>query len=138
MNKFGCEPNMHPSRIIEGIPVKSLINEFGRPYLSFSEAQSVQIFILLTGLLKQDIPRYNLHGHTKTNYLDAVWQSISSEGSWAEVVSGSNTERLCQTNVPGDKIIFNGPDKSEDDLKLALKNNSLIHIDHLDELLSTY
>jgi len=36
--------------------------------------------------------------------------------------------------MPGDQIIFNGPDKSEEDLRSAIQNGSLIHIDHLDEL----
>ena len=36
--------------------------------------------------------------------------------------------------VPGNKIIFNGPDKSDEELITAARNNSLIHIDHLDEL----
>jgi diaminopimelate decarboxylase len=36
--------------------------------------------------------------------------------------------------VPGDKIIFNGPDKTDEDLRSAINHNSPIHIDHLDEL----
>jgi len=36
--------------------------------------------------------------------------------------------------VPGNQIIFNGPDKHIDDIKLAVGNDSLIHIDHFEEL----
>jgi len=36
--------------------------------------------------------------------------------------------------VPGNLIIFNGPDKSVEDLRRAVDNRSLIHIDHFDEL----
>ncbi|MFX5968800.1 hypothetical protein ABTE68_20555, partial [Acinetobacter baumannii] len=36
--------------------------------------------------------------------------------------------------VPGDKIIFNGPEKTEAELILAINNDSLIHIDHVEEL----
>jgi len=32
------------------------------------------------------------------------------------------------------KSSFNGPEKSEEDITKAIKNDSLIHIDHLDEL----
>jgi diaminopimelate decarboxylase len=36
--------------------------------------------------------------------------------------------------VPGNKIIFNGPEKTNEELTLAINNDSLIHIDHFDEL----
>jgi len=71
----------------------------------------------------------------KTNYLDAVCRIFHQEGSWAEVVSGFEYDKALANNVPGNRIIFNGPDKSGEDLLKAAKNNSLIHIDHLDELL---
>jgi diaminopimelate decarboxylase len=38
--------------------------------------------------------------------------------------------------VPGNKIIFNGPDKTDEQLVNAVRNHSLIHIDHYDELYS--
>jgi diaminopimelate decarboxylase len=38
--------------------------------------------------------------------------------------------------VSGRNIIFNGPDKTEADLVMAVQNDALIHIDHLDELYS--
>jgi diaminopimelate decarboxylase len=36
--------------------------------------------------------------------------------------------------VPGTHIIFNGPGKLKQDILLAIENDSLIHIDHFDEL----
>lgn len=56
------------------------------------------------------------------------------EGSWAEVVSGFEYQKAIRNGVPGNLIIFIGPDKSKEDLILAVKNRSLIHIDHFDEL----
>jgi diaminopimelate decarboxylase len=70
----------------------------------------------------------------KTNYLDAVCRIYHREGSWAEVVSGFEYEKALRNGVDGKKIIFNGPDKSKADLINAIRNDSLIHIDHLDEL----
>jgi diaminopimelate decarboxylase len=43
-------------------------------------------------------------------------------------------DKAIANGVPGDKILFNGPDKTDDDLILAIQNDSPIHIDHLDEL----
>lgn len=56
------------------------------------------------------------------------------EGSWGEVVSRFEYDKAVKNGVPKDKIIFNGPDKTDDDLTTAVQNNSPIHIDHLDEL----
>ncbi|MEJ2006197.1 MAG: diaminopimelate decarboxylase, partial [Cyclobacteriaceae bacterium] len=64
----------------------------------------------------------------------AVCRVFHQEGAWAEVVSGFEYDKALANDVPGDQIIFNGPDKSTDDLRKAIANNSLIHIDHLDEL----
>jgi diaminopimelate decarboxylase len=50
------------------------------------------------------------------------------------VVSGFEYDKAIKLGVDGSKIIFNGPDKSEQDLTKAITNDSLIHIDHLDEL----
>jgi diaminopimelate decarboxylase len=63
-----------------------------------------------------------------------VCKIFHQEGSWAEVVSGFEYEKALANGVPGSKIIFNGPFKSREDLKKAVENDSLIHIDHFDEL----
>jgi len=52
------------------------------------------------------------------------------------VVSGFEYDKALANGVPGNEIIFNGPDKSDEELLLAVKNASYIHIDHLDELYS--
>ncbi|WP_419788480.1 alanine racemase [Mucilaginibacter sp. SP1R1] len=70
----------------------------------------------------------------KTNYLNAVCQIFHQEGSWAEVVSGFEYHKALRNGIPGNKIIFNGPGKSNDDLQAAIDNDSLIHIDHFEEL----
>ncbi len=70
----------------------------------------------------------------KTNYLDAICNIFHQEGSWAEVVSGFEYQKAIRNGVPGNLILFNGPDKSTEDLRLAVDNRSLIHLDHFDEL----
>lgn len=79
-------------------------------------------------------PKVQFAWSYKTNYLDAVCNIFHQEGSWAEVVSGFEYRKAIRNGVPGNLILFNGPDKSEEDLKRAVENHSLIHIDHFDEL----
>jgi diaminopimelate decarboxylase len=56
------------------------------------------------------------------------------EGSWAEVVSGFEYQKAKGNGVPGNKIIFNGPDKTVEELEMAVNDGAMIHIDHFDEL----
>jgi FMN phosphatase YigB (HAD superfamily) len=55
------------------------------------------------------------------------------EGAWAEVVSGFEYEKAIRNGVPGNKILFNGPDKTIAELKQAIENESTIHIDHFEQ-----
>ncbi len=82
------------------------------------------------------IPKVQFAWSYKTNYLDAVCRVFHSEGSWAEVVSGFEYDKALLNGVKGSQIIFNGPDKNDEDLKKAVENDSLIHIDHFDEMYS--
>ncbi len=53
------------------------------------------------------------------------------------MVSGFEYSKAIANGVSGDKIIFNEPDKSADDIRIAIQNESLLHIDHYDELYET-
>jgi len=134
MNKFGTRTEYEPVTHIEGIPVKSLINDFGSPLFVLSEKQIRRNFQNASRIFKTRYPKVQFAWSYKTNYLNAVCNIFHQEGSWAEVVSGFEYDKAIGNGVSGNKIIFNGPDKSDKELILAAKNNSLIHIDHFDEL----
>jgi len=136
MNKFGTRTEYEPVTHIEGIPVKSLIKDFGSPLFVLSEKQIRRNFQNASRIFKTRYPKVQFAWSYKTNYLNAVCKIYHQEGSWAEVVSGFEYDKATGNGVPGNKIIFNGPDKSDNELILAAKNNSLIHIDHFDELFS--
>lgn len=136
MNKFGTRTEYVPTTHIEGVGVKSLINDYGSPLFVISEKQIRRNYQNANRIFKTRYPKVQFAWSYKTNYLNAVCQVFHQEGSWAEVVSGFEYDKAVNNGVPGNKIIFNGPDKSDDQLILAAKNNSLIHIDHFDELYS--
>ena len=52
------------------------------------------------------------------------------------MVSGFEYDKSLANGIDPRLIIFNGPDKHEEDLRKAILNDSLIHIDHLEELYS--
>jgi diaminopimelate decarboxylase len=136
MNKFGTRTENIPVTHIESIPVKSLISEYGSPLFVLSEKQIRRNYQNATRIFKTRCPKVQFAWSYKTNYMDAVCRIFHQEGSWAEVVSGFEYEKALNNGVPGNKIIFNGPDKTDDELVTAARNNSLIHIDHFDELYS--
>lgn len=136
MNKFGSRIENEPVTHIDGVHVSSLLRKYGSPLFVISEKQLRSNIQNASRIFRTRYPKVQFAWSYKTNYLNAVCQVFHQEGSWAEVVSGFEYAKAIENKVPGDKIIFNGPDKTEEDLLLAARNNSLIHIDHLDELLN--
>lgn len=134
MNKFGTRTEYEPVKNIEGLSVRSLIEDFGSPLFVISEMQIRKNIRNAVRTFSTRYPAVQFAWSYKTNYLNAVCNIFHQEGSWAEVVSGFEYDKAVMNGVPGNKIIFNGPGKTDDDLRKAARNNSLIHIDHLDEL----
>lgn len=134
MNKFGTKTEFAPVTHLEGVAVSKLIEEYGSPCFVISERQIRKNYQNAVRAFKTRYPKIQFAWSYKTNYLSAVCNVFHQEGSWAEVVSIYEYKKALQNGIEGNKIIFNGPDKSVEDLKLAVDNNSLIHIDHFDEL----
>ncbi len=134
MNKFGTRTEYVPMTHIDGVPVKKLLEEYGSPLFVISEQKIRANYRAAKRAFETRYPKVQFAWSYKTNYLNAVCDVFHQEGSWAEVVSGFEYEKALKNGVPGDKILFNGPDKTDQDLAMAIENNSPIHIDHLDEL----
>jgi len=133
-NKFGKRTEYSPLTHIDGVSVNDLMSEYGSPLFVYSERKIRENIRNAKRIFETRYPKVQFAWSYKTCYLDAVCKTFHQEGSWAEVVSIFEYEKAIRNGVPGNKIIFNGPDKSLNDLKIAIENDSLIHIDHLDEL----
>jgi len=136
MNKFGTRTEYEPVTHIESVSVKGLINQYGSPLFVISEKQIRRNFQNASRIFKTRYPKVQFAWSYKTNYMNAICRIYHQEGSWAEVVSGFEYNKAIGNGVPGNKIIFNGPDKTDEQLIVAATNNSMIHIDHFDELYS--
>ncbi len=135
-NKFGTRTEYVPVTHLEDVAVKDLIKEHGSPLFVISEKRIRENLRNAKQAFETRYPKVQFAWSYKTNYLDAVCRTFHQEGSWAEVVSGFEYKKALHNGVDGSKIIFNGPDKSDSDIKMAIENGSLIHIDHLDEFYS--
>lgn len=133
-SKFGLPAKQKIIREIDGIPVANLIENYGSPVFVFSEKTIRNTFSGARRAFETRYPKVQFAWSYKTNYLDAICNVFHDEGAWAEVVSGFEFEKALSLGVSGSQILFNGPEKSEADLTLAINNNACIHIDHFDEL----
>jgi diaminopimelate decarboxylase len=134
MNKFGTRTEYQPTSHIDTVPVKRIIEQYGSPCFVISERIIRKTYQSALRAFKTRYPKVQFAWSYKTNYLDAVCKVFHQEGAWAEVVSGFEYEKAIRNGVPGNKILFNGPDKTIAELKQAIENESTIHIDHFDEL----
>ena len=133
-NKYGSKPENFPKTNIDGVKVKDLMDEHGSPLFVLSEKAIRNTYQRAKKAFSTRYPKVQFAWSYKTNYLDAICSIYHQEGSWAEVVSGFEYQKALNNGVQGKRIIFNGPDKTEAELETAIRNESLIHIDHLDEL----
>ena len=133
-NKIGMKTEYQPITEIDGVSVKQMIKDYGSPVYVISEKTIRETYKKAYSAFSVRYPKVQFAWSYKTNYLNAVCKTFHQEGSWAEVVSGFEYDKAIANGVKPQHIIFNGPDKSRDDLRKAIKNQSLIHIDHFDEL----
>jgi diaminopimelate decarboxylase len=133
-NKFGLKTEFEPITQIDDVPVKDLVKEHGSPLFVISEGTIKKMLSDARQAFETRYPKVQFAWSYKTNYLNAVCNVFHKEGSWAEVVSMFEYTKAIANGVEGTKIIFNGPDKTETDLTIAVNNGSMIHIDHFDEL----
>lgn len=134
MNKYGQRSAYQPVTTIDGNRVADLIAKHGSPLFVFSERSIRDSFAQAKRAFTTRYPNVQFAWSYKTNYLNAICQVFHQMGSWAEVVSGLEYQKAIQNGVDPKQILFNGPDKTDDELRRAATNGSPIHIDHLDEL----
>jgi len=134
MNKFGTRTDYEPVKQIDGVSVHSMMAQYGSPLFVLSERTMRNNYQNAVRAFTTRYPKVQFAWSYKTNYLNAVCRIFHQEGSWAEVVSGFEYRKALGNGVPGNKIIFNGPEKTNEELEMASNNGSLIHIDHFDEL----
>jgi diaminopimelate decarboxylase len=132
--KFGLPAKPKFISNIDGISVSELIEKYGSPVFVFSEQTIRKKYAEAHRAFVTRYPKVQFAWSYKTNYLDAICNIYHEEGAWSEVVSGFEFQKALALGVSGSQILFNGPEKSLDDLTLAINHNACIHIDHFDEL----
>lgn len=119
---------------IDGIKVKDLVDEYGSPLYVISESRIRKRMQSFQQAFQSHYSPVGIAYSYKTNYLAGICAITHQEGAWAEVVSGFEYEIAQSLGVNGEHIIFNGPYKRDEELLVAINNNSLINADSLEEI----
>jgi len=119
---------------ISEIEVNELSEEYGSPLFIVSADQIRENLETFTSSFHDKYPRITVAYSYKVNCLPEVLKVIHNQGTWAEVASGFEFEIAKKVGVPGESIVFNGPFKSKEELRKAIKELALINVDHFDEI----
>jgi len=134
MNKYGRPPATVPMSRLAGFNVKELVDKYGSPLFVLSVDQMRQQYQNLFRAFSTRYPGAQVAYSYKTNYLKAVCSILHAEGAWAEVVSGFEYDIARDLDMPGDKIIFNGPYKTREELTKAFTEGAMVNLDNYDEI----
>lgn len=103
----------------EDVPVAEIAASVGTPFYIYSTATLTRHFQLFEEALG-DMPHLICFA-MKSNSNQAVIKHMASLGAGMDVVSGGEYLRARAAGVPGDKIVFSGIGKTEDEMRLALE-----------------
>ena len=134
-SKYGSPiKNQKIRRKIDDVEIEELIQQYGSPIFVFSKKTIEEKYHLLKEAFNSRYSDVKFSWSYKTNYLNEICKIYHKLGSTAEVVSDFEYQKAIANGVDGKDIIYNGPYKSKDSLKIAVKDGAKIHIDNLFEL----
>ena len=123
----------------EEVPLAEIAAAVGTPVYVYSTATMCRhVEALRQSLEPLDEPL--IAYAVKANPNSAVIATLAKTGLGADVVSGGEYQRARAAGVPGDKIVFSGVGKTEDEMRLALEGGIYqFNLESLDEaeMLST-
>ncbi len=134
-NKYGSPLKTQKIRSeIDGVSVNELTQKYGSPLFVFSQKTIENKYNEFKEAFSSRYPDVEFGWSYKTNYLDAICKIYHKLGSIAEVVSEFEYQKARANGIEGKNIIFNGPYKPKEALKVAVQEGAKIHIDHLYEI----
>ena len=102
----------------EDVPLARIAAEVGTPFYCYSTATLERHYRVLSEALK-GVP-HRIYYAVKANSNIAVVRTLGQLGAGADVVSEGELRRALAADVPGDRIIFEGPGKTRAEMAFAL------------------
>ncbi|WP_027962063.1 alanine racemase [Halomonas halodenitrificans] len=113
--------------------LSSIFRRVGGAFYLFDGRKFHDNYVDLRDRLRRHWPDTELAYAMKANYMPPIGRLLVELGGWAEVVSAFEY-RVARASLPGERIIFNGPIKSERDLRDALGAGSQLNLDSFREI----
>jgi len=135
LKRRGIELDNKDNLTFEGVKLKDIAREYKTPCIVYSEK-----------VIRDNCQEYcNAFRNNKINYevlyagkaflVKALCKILDEEGMAIDASSGGEIYTALSADFPASKIYFHGNNKSEDEIRYALKNNvGTIMIDNLCEL----
>ncbi|MBR9843906.1 MAG: diaminopimelate decarboxylase [Rhodobacteraceae bacterium] len=102
----------------EDVPIEEIAAEVGTPFYCYSTATFERHFRLFDEALEgmDHLVCYAMKAASN----QAILKTLAALGAGMDVVSGGEYARAIAAGVPGDKIVFSGVGKTEDEIRAAL------------------
>ena len=114
--------------------VQSIRSEIGDAFYVLDDRRFEVNFKLLLSAFRKHYPKTGIGYSYKTNYTPYLCRRVQALGGYAEVVSEMEYDLARRIGVPSDRIIFNGPYKSERAFAEALNGGAIVNLDNARDL----
>jgi diaminopimelate decarboxylase len=134
MNLWGLRRNQKGQLVFGGSELVELARTYGTPLYIVDERKVRDNYHEFLNAFKRFYPNVRVFYSYKTNCIPAVLKILHEEGCGAEVISPYELWLTGQLGVSPADVIYNGPIKSAEDLKIAIqKQVGLINVDSVSE-----
>ncbi|MEM6409025.1 MAG: diaminopimelate decarboxylase [Pseudomonadota bacterium] len=103
----------------EDVPLREIAASVGAPFYCYSAATFTRHFQLFDEAL--DGMEHLVCYAMKANSNQAILKLLGDQGAGMDVVSGGEYRRARAAGVPGDRIVFSGVGKTEDEMRTAIE-----------------
>ncbi|HUK32184.1 MAG TPA: diaminopimelate decarboxylase [Candidatus Acidoferrum sp.] len=112
----------------EGIPLAAMAKRTGTPAYIYSKAGIEGAFLGLDGALTRALGKtpHSICYAVKANSNLSVLQLLANQGSYFDIVSGGELERLRRAGIPSRRAVFSGVGKTREEISEALRAGVLI------------
>ena len=112
--------------ILRGVDLVELTDKYGTPLFVFDEVTLVENFERFRKAFESLYPKVIVCYSVKTNNNLAICSILCEKGAYAEVSSELDLHIALKAGFPGERIIYDGPFKSEEALRMAVNENVLL------------
>ncbi|MFQ6050312.1 MAG: diaminopimelate decarboxylase [Candidatus Hydrothermarchaeota archaeon] len=120
---------------IGNFTAEELVNRFGSPIYVYDETKIRENYKKFYKAFSKNYKKVLVCYAYKANSNLAICRILAREGAGADVVSAGELYISLLAGVPPEKIVFNGNNKTEEEIKMAIDTDILmINVDSLHEL----